>query len=169
MKQFMGHEEQEQEDGNYTDPEMASSLIPMTPMPRLRTLWTKRSAGRSSTARQAGSRTSTRRSLTWPPTRPSTTKTRILIRALSPARPLASDRVRTQPQDPHDRLLEEGAALDVPHLHRIGQDDFRIFGRKDIPAKRDWLVLSAWMILEAPTQTVRPRSSGKWLFASAKC
>jgi cobalamin biosynthesis protein CobT len=37
--------------------------------------------------------------------------------------------------------LSSGPKLDVPHLHRIGQDDFRIFGRNDRPDKRDWFVL----------------------------
>ena len=39
------------------------------------------------------------------------------------------------------RSLKGGPRLDVPHLHRIGQDDFRIFAKKDIPRKRDWFVL----------------------------
>lgn len=39
------------------------------------------------------------------------------------------------------RSLKSGSRLDVPHLHRIAQDDFRIFGKKDIPRKRDWFVL----------------------------
>jgi hypothetical protein len=37
--------------------------------------------------------------------------------------------------------LKSGPRLDVPNLHRLGQDDFRIFGRKDRPARRDWFVL----------------------------
>ena len=37
--------------------------------------------------------------------------------------------------------LKSGPRLDVPNLHRIGQDDFRIFGKKDRPGKRDWFVL----------------------------
>ena len=39
------------------------------------------------------------------------------------------------------RSLKTGARLDVPHLHRIAQDDFRIFAKKDVPRKRDWFVL----------------------------
>ena len=39
------------------------------------------------------------------------------------------------------RSLKGGPRLDVPHLHRIGQDDFRIFAKKNIPRKRDWFVL----------------------------
>ena len=37
--------------------------------------------------------------------------------------------------------LTTGPKLDVPHLHRIGQEDFRIFGRNDRPDRRDWFVL----------------------------
>ena len=37
--------------------------------------------------------------------------------------------------------LKQGPRLDTPNLHRIGQDDFRIFGRQDRPDKRDWFVL----------------------------
>jgi len=37
--------------------------------------------------------------------------------------------------------LKSGPKLDVPNLHRIGQDDFRIFGRQDRPDRRDWFVL----------------------------
>ena len=37
--------------------------------------------------------------------------------------------------------LKSGPRLDVPNLHRIGQEDYRIFGKKDRPGKRDWFVL----------------------------
>jgi hypothetical protein len=37
--------------------------------------------------------------------------------------------------------LKSGPRLDNKHLHRVGSDDFRIFGRRSIPKRRDWFVV----------------------------
>ncbi len=39
------------------------------------------------------------------------------------------------------RDLRRGQRLDTRHLHRAGNEDYRIFGRKDQPNKRDWSVV----------------------------
>jgi len=40
-----------------------------------------------------------------------------------------------------ERSLRSGPRLDTSHLHRIPNDDLRIFGRKTVPKKRDWFVV----------------------------
>lgn len=39
------------------------------------------------------------------------------------------------------RSLKAGTRLDTMHLYRAGNDDYRIFGKRNVPKSRDWFVL----------------------------
>lgn len=145
-KQMFGHEEQEQEDGNYTEPE--DGLVPHP----------DRNDG---TAEKELDQAIRWQKFDKPPE--GIQDYEEIDAKIDPAlnyygqtkfEPIAFDpglvsgetaRLRTVFAINRKRRLSgsltSGPKLDVPHLHRIGQEDFRIFGRNDRPDRRDWFVL----------------------------
>jgi len=142
MRQFMGHEDKEQEDGNYTDPEDGFQPHP---------------DDADAKAQEALDEAIRWQKFDTPPTG---------IKDFYESAPdLESYEAKYYDRPDLDpglvsgetarlrtvfalnrktRLtgsLKSGSRLDVPNLHRIGQDDFRIFAKKDRPARRDWFVL----------------------------
>ena len=61
----------------------------------------------------------------------------IMARPLSHLRVVFAENKRTGMR----RDLRRGPTLDKRHLHRAGADDYRIFGKRDIPKTRDWSVV----------------------------
>jgi len=141
-KQMMGHEDEEQEDGDYTEPE-AGLKPPMD-------------------SQDKDIENALDKAIRWqkfdsPPEGIHDYNEEIpdtyMVSAFS-SYPIRSDpglvsgetaRLRTVFAANRKRRitgsLKSGPKLDVPNLHRIGQDDFRIFGKRDRPDKRDWFVL----------------------------
>ena len=147
-KQMFGHEEQEQEAGNYTEPE--DGLVPMGD-PQDQSVeheldkairWQKFDAPPNGIHDFEEIEAKVDPDLNYHGTSPSqwppikfdpglvtgeTARLRTVF-ALNRKRRMSGS-------------LTTGPKLDVPHLHRIGNDDFRIFGRNDRPDRRDWFVL----------------------------
>ena len=146
-KQMMGHEEQEQEDGNYTEPE--DGLVPMGEPNDEKVekeldsaiRWQKFDAPPKGVhdfqeieAKVDPDLSYTGSTSGWPaidfdPGLVSGETARLrTVFALNRKRRITGS-------------LKSGPKLDVRNLHRVGQEDFRIFGRQDRPDRRDWFVL----------------------------
>lgn len=141
MRQMMGHEDKEQEDGNYTEPE--DGYKPHAPEDRSNdqtaaideaVKWQKFDAPpkgiRDFYEQEADPWVAKRYGpIDWDPGLVSGETAHLrAVFALNRKRRLTGS-------------LKKGSRLDSPNLHRIASEDYRIFGKQDRPDKRDWFVL----------------------------